>query len=351
MAVRPSQEAGHLIKGGAGVALNPGTPLAAVEEIVTEVDALLVMIVDPGFGAQSLIPAPVAYCLWQRHLRFGPADPVWPDRDRFVLSNGHASMLLYSLLHLTGVQAVNPKYEVTGKPSVSLDDIKAFRQLGSRCPDHPEYRWTPGVETTSGPLRQGVAASRPADANEVTEAWRVIMPLQLEPAVLVLSRQPLPTLDRTRYAAASGLARGAYVLADAPGQNPEVILIGTGSEVALCAAAYESLTTEGIAARVVSMPSWELTEQQEQAYCDLVLAPRVRARVAVEEVPPSAGAGMRAPAAPSSVWTLSVPRRPSSRSGPSSASSPATSSRPPRISWPAGAGMSRATRAQEGGAS
>jgi transketolase len=103
--------------------------------------------------------APVAYCLWQRHLRFDPADPIWPDRDRFVLSNGHASMLLYSLLHLTGVQAVNPKYEITGKPSVSLEDIKAFRQLGSRCPGHPEYRWTSGVESTTGPLGQGVATS------------------------------------------------------------------------------------------------------------------------------------------------------------------------------------------------
>src|SRR6202166_4399829 len=83
--------------------------------------------------------APVAYCLWQRYLRFDPADPIWPNRDRFVLSNGHASMLLYSLLHLTGVQAVDPRYEVLGKPSVSLDDIKHFRQLDSKCPRHPEY--------------------------------------------------------------------------------------------------------------------------------------------------------------------------------------------------------------------
>ena len=605
-----------------------------------------------GHPGTPMALAPVAYCLWQRFLRFDPADPIWPNRDRFILSNGHASMLLYSLLHLTGVRAVNPKYEIAGQPAVTLDDIKTFRQLGSHCPGHPEYRWTSGVEATTGPLGQGAAASvgmatagrwlgdryndrgftlfdynvyalvgdgdmmegisseaaslaghlalpnlcwiydnnhitiegstslafsddvatrfqsygwnvarvsdandldllskafenfkatrdrptlivvdthigygapdkqdtaaahgeplgedevraakrfygwpedaqflvpeqvyehfregigvrgtearadwfgalqaysqvqparadevtrmqhrqlpdgwdrglpvfpadpkglasrdasgqvlnvlaqnipwllggaadldpstktrltfdgagdfeagayagrnfhfgirehamcaiangmalakvrpyasgfliftdyargairlsalmelpviyiwthdsvslgedgpthqpieqlaslrampgilviRPADANEVTEAWRVIMPLRHEPAVLVLSRQPLPTLDRSRYAAASGLARGAYVLADAPGGKPEVILIGTGSEVALCVAAHEALTNEGIAARVVSMPCWELFEQQDQAYRDQVLPPDMRARVAVEE--------------------------------------------------------------------
>ncbi len=103
--------------------------------------------------------APTAYTLWQRFLRFDPADPIWPDRDRFVLSAGHASMLLYSLLHLAGVKAVNRKYEVPGDPSVTLDDIKHFRQLDSKCPGHPEYRWTSGVETTTGPLGQGVANS------------------------------------------------------------------------------------------------------------------------------------------------------------------------------------------------
>ena len=114
---------------------------------------------NSGHPGTPMALAPVAYCLWQRHLRFDPADPIWPDRDRFILSNGHASMLLYSLLHLTGVQAVNPKYEVTGKPAASLEDIKMFRQLGSHCPGHPEYRWTSGVETTTGPLGQGVATS------------------------------------------------------------------------------------------------------------------------------------------------------------------------------------------------
>ncbi|MET7716627.1 transketolase [Streptomyces sp. NPDC005407] len=103
--------------------------------------------------------APVAYTLWQRFLRFDPQYPIWPNRDRFVLSEGHASTLLWSLLHLTGVRAVDPDYEVLGRPAVTLDDLKSFRQLGSRCPGHPEYRWTSGVEATTGPLGQGVADS------------------------------------------------------------------------------------------------------------------------------------------------------------------------------------------------
>jgi len=114
---------------------------------------------NSGHPGTAMAMAPVAYCLWQDYLRFDPQDPIWPNRDRFVLSIGHASMLLYSLLHLTGVKAVNPKYETLGGLSVSLDDIKGFRQIDSRCPGHPEYRWTSGVETTTGPLGQGVATS------------------------------------------------------------------------------------------------------------------------------------------------------------------------------------------------
>ena len=110
----------------------------------------------------------------------------------------------------------------------------------------------------------GLITLRPADANEVVEAWRVIIGLEHQPACLVLSRQPLPTFDRTRYAPAAGLSRGAYVLADAPDGKPAVILIGTGSEVALCVDAYEELKRDGISARVVSMPSWELFEQQDR---------------------------------------------------------------------------------------
>src|SRR5882672_8325012 len=110
---------------------------------------------NSGHPGTPMALAPAAYVLWQRFLRFDPKDPIWPNRDRFVLSNGHASMMLY----LTGVRAVDPDYEVVGEESVTLDDIKRFRQLDSKCPGHPEYRWTSGVETTTGPLGQGVATS------------------------------------------------------------------------------------------------------------------------------------------------------------------------------------------------
>ena len=129
----------------------------------------------------------------------------------------------------------------------------------------------------------GLVMLRPADANEVVEAYRYIMKLRHEPAALALSRQPLPTLDRGKYAAASGVARGAYVLADAPDGNPEVILIGSGSEVILCVQAHEQLLAEGIRSRVVSMPSWDIFEHQTQEYPDSVLPPAVTARVAVEQ--------------------------------------------------------------------
>src|SRR2546425_336448 len=114
---------------------------------------------NSGHPGTPMALAPVAYCLWQRFLRFDPQDPIWPNRDRFVLSIGHASMLLYSLSHLTGVKAVSKDYETLGEPSVPLEAIKRFRQLGSRCPGHPEYRWTSGIETTTGPLGQGVTNS------------------------------------------------------------------------------------------------------------------------------------------------------------------------------------------------
>jgi transketolase len=114
---------------------------------------------NSGHPGTPIAMAPVAYTLWQRFLRFDPSDPIWPNRDRFVLSMGHASMLLYSLLHLTKVQAVSRKYEIVGQPTVSLDDIKHFRQMDSRCAGHPEYRWTSGIETTTGPLGSGVATS------------------------------------------------------------------------------------------------------------------------------------------------------------------------------------------------
>ena len=129
----------------------------------------------------------------------------------------------------------------------------------------------------------GLVTLRPGDANEVVEAYRYVMQLRHKPAVLALSRQPLPTLDRSRYAPASGVARGAYVLADAPGGKPEVILIASGSEVSLAVQAHEKLLTEGIRSRVVSMPSWDIFEHQTREYRDSVLPPEVEARVAMEQ--------------------------------------------------------------------
>jgi len=137
---------------------------------VTDFDALTIntirgLAIDAVQAANSGHPgtpmgiAPVAYALWQRRLRFDPEDPIWPNRDRFVLSEGHASALLWALLYLTKVRAVDPEYEIEGRQAVTLEDLRTFRQLGSKCPGHPEYRWTSGVETTTGPLGQGCANS------------------------------------------------------------------------------------------------------------------------------------------------------------------------------------------------
>jgi transketolase len=150
--------------------------------------------------------------------------------------------------------------------------------VGEDGPTHQPIEQLPSLRAIPG-----LITIRPGDANEVVEAWRVIMRLQHQPVALVVSRQPIPVFDRSRYAAAGGLARGAYVLADAEGGRPDVILIGTGSEVSLCVEAFERLKTEGVRARVVSMPSWELFEQQSQEYRDQVLPPEVTARVSVEQ--------------------------------------------------------------------
>jgi transketolase len=128
----------------------------------------------------------------------------------------------------------------------------------------------------------GLVLLRPADANEVVEAWKIAVQLRHQPAALVFSRQALPTLDRTKYAAAAGVSKGAYILADAPGGEPHVILMATGSEVSLCVNAYEQLKAEGVKARVVSMPSWDIFEKQSADYKNQVLPPEVKARVAVE---------------------------------------------------------------------
>src|SRR5262249_50405444 len=154
----------------------------------------------------------------------------------------------------------------------------ASRGVGEEGPRHQ-----PVERLASLRAIPGLIVLRPADANEVVEAWKVIMQLQHEPAVLVLTRQALPTVDRTKYAAASGLARGAYVLADAPGGRPDGLLMATGSEVALCLGAHEQLATSGVKSRVISMPSWELFERQSQEYRESVIPPSVTARVAVEQ--------------------------------------------------------------------
>jgi len=149
--------------------------------------------------------------------------------------------------------------------------------VGEDGPTHQPIEQLMGLRAIPGML-----VIRPADANEVVEAWRVIMQHTHGPALLILTRQPVPTFDRSKYAPASGLAKGAYVLADAANGQPSVILIGTGSEVQLCVHAYEQLTAEGVAARVVSMPSWELFEAQDAAYRESVLPAHVTARVSVE---------------------------------------------------------------------
>ena len=129
----------------------------------------------------------------------------------------------------------------------------------------------------------GLVVLRPADANEVVEAYRYVLGLRHQPAVITLSRQPLPTFDRRKYASAAGVARGAYVMADAPGNTPEIILIASGSEVSLVVEAHEKMTSQGIRCRVVSMPSWDSFERQPQSYREEVLPPRVKARIAVEQ--------------------------------------------------------------------
>jgi transketolase len=149
--------------------------------------------------------------------------------------------------------------------------------VGEDGPTHQPIEQLPSLRAIPG-----LIVLRPADANEVVEAWRVIMQLHHQPSAIILTRQDVPTLDRTRYAPASGLAKGAYVLADTPGGNPEVLLLASGSEVSLCALAHERLAAEGIRSRVISTPSWELFDDQDAAYRESVLPPTVKARVSVE---------------------------------------------------------------------
>jgi transketolase len=150
--------------------------------------------------------------------------------------------------------------------------------VGEDGPTHQPIEQLPSLRAIPG-----LITLRPGDANEVIEAWKLIMQLKHEPVALILSRQAMPTLDRTKFAPAAGLAKGAYVLGDAPGGKPDLILMATGSEVGLAVSAWEALGKDGVKARVVSMPSWELFEHQDQAYRDSVLPPSVTARVAIEQ--------------------------------------------------------------------
>jgi transketolase len=202
----------------------------------------------------------------------------------------HAMGAIVSGLALSKIRAYGSSFLIFSdymKPAIRLAALMALPVvhifthdsigLGEDGPTHQSVEQLVGLRSIPG-----LVTLRPADANEVVEAWRVIVGLRHHPACLVLSRQPLPTLDRTRFAPAAGVARGAYVLTDVEAGKPAVILIGTGSEVALCIEVYELLKKAGIPARVVSMPSWELFEQQDQAYRDRVLPPAVTARISVE---------------------------------------------------------------------
>jgi transketolase len=203
----------------------------------------------------------------------------------------HAMAAIVNGLVLSGLRAFGATYLIFSdyaRPAIRLAALMELPTLfvfthdamgdGEDGPTHQ-----PVEQLASLRAIPGMTVFRPCDANEVVEAYRCAMRLQRGPALMVLSRQALPTLDRTRYAPAAGVARGAYVLADAPGSDPELILIATGSEVALVVAVHETLRKEGVRSRVVSMPSWELFDHQPQEYRDTVLPPPVRARVAVEQ--------------------------------------------------------------------
>jgi transketolase len=202
----------------------------------------------------------------------------------------HAMGAILNGLTLSKIRAYGSTFLIFSdymKPAIRLSALMALPAvyifthdsigLGQDGPTHQPVEQLPALRAVPG-----LITLRPADANEVVEAWRVIAGLKDRPACLVLSRQKLPTFDRTRYAPAAGVARGAYVLADSENAKPAVILIGTGSEVALCVEVHETLKQEGVRARVVSMPSWELFERQDQAYRDSVLPPEVTARLSVE---------------------------------------------------------------------
>jgi len=206
----------------------------------------------------------------------------------------HAMGAIVNGMNLSGVRAFGSTFLIFSdymKNSIRLSalmDLPAIHVfthdsigLGEDGPTHQSIEQLPGLRAIPNML-----VLRPGDANEVAEAWKIALQQKKRPALLVLSRQAVPTLDRSRYAPASGVARGAYVLSDAKPGKPEVVLIGTGTELSLCVEAFEKLKSEGIAARVVSMPSWELFEAQDEAYRESVLPETVVARVSVEAASP-----------------------------------------------------------------
>jgi transketolase len=206
----------------------------------------------------------------------------------------HAMIAAVNGLALTGLRAFGSTFLIFSdyaRPSIrlaSLMDLPVILvfthdsiSVGEDGPTHQ-----PIEQVASLRAMPGMIVMRPADANEMVEAYRVIMSLKDRPAALICTRQALPIIDRSKFAPASGVAQGAYVLTDPPDGQPELILIGTGSEVSLCLTACEQLSAEGLKVRVVSMPSWELFDEQSRDYQDRVLPPAVTARVSVEEASP-----------------------------------------------------------------
>lgn len=239
-------------------------------------------------GAADLAPSTKTTLAFNDAGAFEPASPA--GRNFHFGIREHAMCAVASGMALSGLRPFAASF------FVFTDYTRGAIRLAAMMGVPVIYVWThdsiamgedgpthqPVEQLASFRAMPGMVTLRPADANEVTEAWRVVMQLRDCPASLVLSRQALPTFDRSRYANANGLARGAYVLADAAGGSPDVLLLASGSEVSLCIAAYEQLALDGVKARVVSMPSWDLFEQQDEAYREQVLPEAVKARVSVE---------------------------------------------------------------------
>ena len=240
-------------------------------------------------GAADLAPSTKSNLTFQGAGSFAAED--YAGRNLHFGIREHAMGSICNGMALSGLRAYGSGFLIFSdymKPPMRLAAIMELPVIyifthdsigvGEDGPTHQPIEQLVGLRAIPG-----MVVLRPGDANEVAEAWRVALRLHEHPCCLILSRQALPTLDRNRYAAASGVARGAYVLADAAGGAPQIILIATGSELSLVAGAWEALTREGIRARVVSMPSWELFERQPEEYRNSVLPPAVTARLAVEQ--------------------------------------------------------------------